>query len=97
MKDRNGRTIVSPLDRPDGTGVQLQAVIRLPVRNCEDCGHFTWSIGTPGAHFVAGCKKGRRMPHFRKPRSPLDEQFGFRTRCAEWVEGQLDEGDVRAT
>lgn len=57
--------------------------MKLPVRNCDECKYFDdGEVDDSGNNFIRkpSCTKGFR-PRFFVPRSPVDINFGFKSRC----------------
>jgi hypothetical protein len=55
--------------------------IKIKTQHCEDCWHGKWDV--PTSDLV--CEKGHK-PRFYRMKSPLDQTFGFKRKCEDFVD-----------
>lgn len=64
----------------------------LVTRHCDECTHATlkWYVYRGGEPFdVLSCEYAHK-PRFYKPRGPLDADYGWKRRCADFVPSNRD-------
>lgn len=53
------------------------------VQHCDECRYWHGFVGIPGER----CDKGHQ-PRFYMPRGPMDQEFGYKRRCADYEQSR---------